>query len=81
MANKDHIYAAINNERHDQDRQWGTIPRGLSLPKWTAILTEEVGEVARAVIDDQPLKELRQELVEVAAVAVAIIEEIEHIRE
>ena len=39
----------------------------------SAILTEEVGEVARAVLDGTPYL-LRAELVQVAAVAVAWIE-------
>jgi NTP pyrophosphatase (non-canonical NTP hydrolase) len=37
------------------------------------VLTEEVGEVARALNDNQPLVELRAELVQVAAVAVGAI--------
>lgn len=40
-----------------------------------AILVEEVGEVARAILDDDALDgPVRDELVQVAAVAVAIIE-------
>jgi hypothetical protein len=36
-----------------------------------AVLTEEVGEVARAIIDDEGDERLAEELVQVAAVAVA----------
>jgi len=39
-----------------------------------AVLTEETGEVARAVLDRQPVSDLRAELVQVAAVAVAWLE-------
>lgn len=35
------------------------------------ILVEEIGEVARAIHDDQPAQELYEELVQVAAIAVA----------
>ena len=46
------------------------IPDGAKL----AILMEEVGEVARAINDRQSRDELRAELVQVAAVAVAWLE-------
>lgn len=39
-----------------------------------AVLTEETGEVARAVLDGRPLPELVNELTQVAAVAVAWME-------
>jgi NTP pyrophosphatase (non-canonical NTP hydrolase) len=39
-----------------------------------AVLTEECGEVARAALDHGYSRQLRTELVQVAAVAVAIIE-------
>jgi NTP pyrophosphatase (non-canonical NTP hydrolase) len=35
------------------------------------VLMEEVGEVSRAILDSQPLSELRDELIQVAAVATA----------
>jgi NTP pyrophosphatase (non-canonical NTP hydrolase) len=44
-------------------------------PIWLAVLTEEVGEVANAIIEhDKTSAELRAELVQVAAVACAWIE-------
>jgi NTP pyrophosphatase (non-canonical NTP hydrolase) len=36
-----------------------------------AILTEELGEVARALNEKEPIEHLREELIQVAAVAVA----------
>jgi hypothetical protein len=40
-------------------------------PRWLAVLTEEVGEVARAVLDYEPRLAMRDELVQVAAMACA----------
>lgn len=48
---------------------------------WFAVLTEEVGEVARALCDRQPLDELRGELVQVAAMACAWISAIDRVRD
>ena len=78
----DAIYAAIDAERERQRQQW-------SAPhKWgqgdcssssvddtvkAAVLTEECGEVSRAVLDADHAA-LRSELVQVAAVAVAWLE-------
>lgn len=44
---------------------------------WLPILTEELGEVARAICDREPLHELRSELVQVAAMACAWISAID----
>lgn len=54
-------------------------------PDWFSVLTEEVGEVARVIndyrhgllTDDQRMAELRSELVQVAAMAVAWIDAID----
>ena len=76
------IYRLIDAERERQYTKW------LKPHAWghgdcsspnvdqavkVAVLTEEVGEVARAVLDIQP-DQLRAELVQVAAVAVAFLE-------
>jgi len=76
---------AINNELARQVTMWGV--QSHSLGYWLAILTEEVGEVAREVChynyerksklgleDNETLFKLKQELVQVAAVAAAWIE-------
>jgi NTP pyrophosphatase (non-canonical NTP hydrolase) len=48
---------------------------------WLAILTEEVGEVAKAILEGAEgaldVEPLRRELVQVAAVAVAALEALE----
>lgn len=41
--------------------------------RWLPVLTEEVGEVARALCDDGGLERLREELIQVAAMASAWI--------
>lgn len=77
-----HIWQDICAERHrqrilwehDHDFGWGDcssemVPSTVKV----AVLLEEVGEVARAVLESKP-DELRCELVQVAAVAVAMIE-------
>lgn len=61
----------VKEERLRQNEKWGE--QNHSRLMWCAILTEEVGEVAKAALEDSP-SEYREELVQVAAVAVAAIE-------
>lgn len=79
---RDDVLAAVVAERRRQEvrwggpHQWGTgdcsSPR-VADPVKVMVLAEEVGEVARAVLDlDRDL--LRTELVQVAAVAIAWLE-------
>lgn len=67
-------------ERVEQHRNWGN-QSGHSNATWLAILTEEVGESAQAVLHNRfggkHRGTLREELVQVAAVAVAWIEAID----
>lgn len=68
----------IDAERNRQDAKWGGIP-GVDRRDdhtYAAVLTEEVGECCRAWLERDPAS-LRDELVQVAAVAVAWIEELE----
>ena len=76
------IFAEVRKERGRQEAQWGEPhPWGIgdcSNPDMedyvkAMVLTEECGEVNRAVLDKNPLQ-LRRELVQVAAVAVAWLE-------
>lgn len=66
------IIAAILGERRAQDEKWG-VDRDLPDHAWMTILTEEVGEVARAILEHDE-DGWRSELVQVAAVAVATLE-------
>lgn len=74
------IFAAIDAERLRQGEKWNK-PHAWGIGDCSSsavgssvklmVLTEEVGEVARAVLDQHSIDALRRELVEVAAVAVA----------
>jgi NTP pyrophosphatase (non-canonical NTP hydrolase) len=81
------IFDDIDDEREAQhhkwrmEHEWGQgdcSSNAVELMTKVAVLTEEVGEVARAVLDCSPLSELRAELIQVAAVAVAITEWIDN---
>lgn len=65
----------IVKERNRQDVLWGA-DRDLSHSRWLAILVEEVGEVAKAM-QEGDWRDIRTELTQVAAVAVAWIENID----
>lgn len=48
--NRDSVYTLVSQERDSQDAKWGS-QRHHSGEKWLAILTEEVGEVAKEVLE------------------------------
>jgi len=62
----------ILTERERQDQKWGE--QDHESLYWLAILTEEIGEVAQAILNG---KRVRPEVVQVAAVALAWLECIE----
>lgn len=65
------VLLEVHAERVRQDEKWGEQNHDPAL--FLTILTEEVGEVARAILDkDTP--GYREELIQVAAVAVSIVE-------
>lgn len=68
---KRHVYTDIKEERERQDAKWGE--QNHPLDTWMTVLMEEVGEAAQDVLKGRT-PELRKELVQVAAVAVAAIE-------
>jgi len=81
------IIQQIIDERLRQDKKWG--PQDHSTLMWSAILTEETGEVAKAALEScaahkklsgkelDTLEDYRKELIQVAAVAVAAIESLD----
>ena len=80
--NRSAVFAEIRKERSRQLDQWGGPHQwgngdcsnpGLPDIVKTAVLAEECGEVARAVLD-MNADSLRTELIQVAAVAVAWLE-------
>ena len=61
----------VINERKKQDEKWGE--QNHHPYKWLSILGEEVGEANKAALEGSLLR-YREELVQVAAVAIAAIE-------
>lgn len=66
-ASRNNTFTRISLERDRQIKLWGDVP--MPMDKRLAILTEEVGEVARAICDEQGDEHLLEELIQVAAVA------------
>lgn len=71
------LIARILDERRRQDEKWGQQDHSVNV--WHAILSEEVGEVARAILEGD-VKAYAKELVQVAAVAMAAVEALERWR-
>lgn len=74
----------VERERRAQDLKWGE--QNHDPATWLAILTEEVGEVAKEIADGSPVaavfdhRAYRMELVQTAAVVVAAIESLDRQR-
>lgn len=70
---------AVGWEREAQFAKWGE--QSLNNYQWLAVLTEEVGELAQAALHDEfggkAAGTLRDELIQVAAVAVQWLEMLE----
>lgn len=64
----------VKEERYRQDLRHGD--QNHDVNKWLVILMEEVGEAAKDAYDGR-LKHMRTELVQIAAVAVAIVESLD----
>ena len=75
-AIRNDIFLDILRERMLQDTKWGE--QNHDPVMWSAILTEEVGEMCEAAtkyrFDQGNVNQFREEVVQVAAVAVAILE-------
>ena len=80
-THRDSVLEDVSDERDRQDEKWG-VQNHLDLT-WNAIIMEELGEAAQEVLTQQfgvmgkGHGDLREELVQVAAVAVAWIEAID----
>lgn len=76
----DSVLIDVRAERDRQDRKWGEQNHNLMV--WLAVLGEEYGESCKAALDSRvgsktgkaTLADVRMELVQTAAVAVAAIE-------
>ena len=71
---KEDIIDLILAERQQQDEKWGE--QNHEIYKWLAILGEEVGEANKAALEDKK-HELIEELIQISAVTVAMIESIQ----
>ncbi len=72
------IFAAINLERARQDEKHGANGMGganMSRDRRHTVMSEELGEVARAILDGDEAG-LRAELTQVAACAVGFLEQL-----
>ena len=80
MSGQEAVLESVRAERRRQDARWGVDHRPDDLTM-LAVLMEETGEVARALVDRWPEKPdhraLVAELVQVAAVAVHWLEMLE----
>ena len=74
---KKKILQLILEERQKQDEKWGE--QNHNIYKWLAILGEEVGEVNKAALEDN-YKDIIDELIQIGAVTVAMIESLERNR-
>ena len=70
----------ILEETERQDAKWGS-QRDLSRVDWMPILTEEVGEVAKSINDNETIDDLRNELVQVAAVCLQWIDSLDRAKD
>lgn len=79
MKRHDYIIRDVVTETERQDEKWGIQDHPNEV--WLAILGEEVGECNTAFLENmfgaKPIIELRTELVQVAAVAIQFIEQID----
>lgn len=77
MTTTREILQDIFEERLRQDKKWG--PQHHDADRWLLILMEEVGEASNAVLEDQgDYQHFREELIQVAAVAVSVVEWIDN---
>tara|TARA_B100000401_G_C52228018_1_gene449239 strand:- start:126 stop:359 length:234 start_codon:yes stop_codon:yes gene_type:complete len=74
---KKKILQLILEERQKQDEKWGE--QNHNIYKWLAILGEEVGEVNKAALEKN-YKDIIDELIQIGAVTVAMIESLERNR-
>ena len=78
IMKKEEIVNLILSERKKQDIKWGE--QNHSRYKWLAILGEEVGEVNKAALEDK-YDDVIDELIQVGAVTIAMIESLERNRQ
>lgn len=75
MPNQNSIYKLIQIERDRQDEKWGA-NRQQHPMTWLTILLEEIGEVAKAILN-RDWNNVKEELIQCAAVIFAWLEMID----
>jgi NTP pyrophosphatase (non-canonical NTP hydrolase) len=87
MEQLEKLFEEVKKKRTSQDNKWGQQNHSPEL--WMLILGEEVGECNKAALEayfsqkydayknPQTLEDLRQELIQVAAVSLAIVESLD----
>lgn len=75
MNFRDRIAEEVVKERKRQVGKFGR--QELDRTRFIHILTEEVGEISNGILNEHPISEVRKELIQVAAVAVQWVEEID----
>lgn len=66
------VFKDIQDERTRQNEKWGVQNHDDS--EWMLILMEEVGEVANALLSNDPAEHIETELIQCAAVIAAWVE-------
>ena len=75
-ASMNGVFDAIRKERKRQDALYGSLDdREPSLSEWAAILSAEVGEIWEGIIKDHSQNDVAREMLHVAAVAVAALQQ------
>lgn len=71
-ARRAYAFRLVNKEREQQDAKWQDVH---SKREWLTIITEEMGELASAILggDDWAYA---SEVIQVAAVAIAMVEDV-----
>ncbi len=72
MTTFDEVVIELKKRREQQDVKWGP-NRRLPAATWLTIIIEEVGEVAEAILENQP-SNIFDELLDVAATCIAWME-------
>ncbi len=70
---REQIFLLIAKERERQDKRWGRDFPERPASYWLGILVEELGEVAKAVIEGKPMH-VKNELIHTAAVIFSWLE-------
>lgn len=65
----------VSSERQRQNDKWGPLPFAHTDLRWFAILSEEVGEVAKELVDRNERIDVITEVVHVAATAMHWLEQ------